>query len=203
MNNKNNRLKRLSLLVTLITLILALDVNVSALTGAAAAELDTSYTLDEMLTYAIQDEYNARAEYTAIQTTFGVQRIYTNILKAEEQHVAELLPLFTAYNVAVPADLSAESVVLPATLAETYAIGVTAEINNIAMYEQFFAQELPDDVRAVFTELKTASESHLKAFEDAVARSAISSSRLGTRPETAGTQANSSILRRNVSSNRR
>lgn len=202
MDKQNKNVKKLTVIVTILALIFAMGLNVSALTGSAAAEADSSYTLEEMLNYAIQDEYNARAEYQAIQAEFGVQRIYTNILKAEEQHVAELLPLFSTYGYLVPSDTSASAVVLPATLAETYAIGVTAEINNIAMYEKFLAQTLPDDVRTVFTELKNASESHLKAFENAVERTNLTASRAasrtGTRPETAGSQ----ISRRGVSNRR-
>ena len=65
--------------------------------GSAGALVDPSYTLEEMLTYAIQDEYAAKAEYQAIQDAFGVVRIYSNILKAEAQHVETLLPLFETY----------------------------------------------------------------------------------------------------------
>ena len=57
---------------------------------------------------------------------------------------------------------------MPATLNEANQIGVDAEINNIAMYEKFLEQELPDDVRTVFEKLKDASENHLAAFEKQV-----------------------------------
>lgn len=169
MKTQNRNVKRLTTLLTVLSLVLALGAGASALTGAAAAEADSSYSLNDMLTYALQDEYNARTEYAAIQAEFGTQRLYSNIQRAEETHIKALLPLFETYDVSLPAEPSVDSIDLPATLAETYAVGVTAEVNNIAMYDKFLAQnDLPDDVRLVFTNLKRASENHLKAFQRAV-----------------------------------
>jgi len=139
--------------------------------GAKAAAADDNYTLQEMLTYAIQDEYLAKAEYAAIIDTFDVTRPYTNIIRAESNHIAELLPLFDNYKVPVPVESSvAGQAIIPATLAETFAIGVEAEKNNIAMYEAFLKQDLPDDVRAVFENLRDGSIKHLAAFERGVER---------------------------------
>lgn len=133
--------------------------------GSTAALADTSYTLEEMLHYAIQDEYAAQAEYHAIQNEFGEVRVYTNIMKAEGRHIQALLPLFETYEMTVPADSASDKVVVPSSLAESYEIGVQAELNNIAMYEAFLKEELPSDVRLVFENLKKASESHLAAFQ--------------------------------------
>jgi len=152
--------------LTALTLALAtLPVLALAATGSAAVTEGTTYTLSEMLTYALQDEYMAQAEYAAIQEAFGVNNPYANIQNAEVTHQEALLPLFAAYGIDVPANTAAGSVVIPATLQETYEIGVQAEIANIAMYQAFLAQDnVPDDVRAVFTELMNASQSHLEAF---------------------------------------
>ncbi len=160
-------MKRFSKLIAL-TLALAI-LPVAALAtdafGSAAVSEGQTYTLEEMLTYALQDEYMAQAEYVAIQEAFGVDNPYTNIIQAELTHQAELIALFEAYGFVVPANTAAEHVQLPATLEETYTIGVQAEINNIAMYEAFLAQgDLPDDVIAVFNELIKGSQSHLDAF---------------------------------------
>lgn len=143
--------------------------------GAAAASVDSSYTLEDMLIYAIQDEYLARAEYEAIIEAFDVERPFSNIMKSEETHIALLTPLFEAYGYEMPTDTSGEYTHLPSTLAETFAIGVEAEINNIAMYEKFLSQDLPEDVRDVFERLMNASENHLKAFERGAARPTASS----------------------------
>ncbi len=133
--------------------------------GSGGALEKGSFTLEEMLTYAIQDEYTARAEYELIMKTYDISRPFSNIMKSEETHIDMLLPLFEAYHIDVPIDESKEHIIIPETLKETYATGVQAEINNIAMYEKFLQQELPDDVREVFIRLKEASENHLRAFE--------------------------------------
>ena len=134
--------------------------------GAAALSEGKTYTVEEMLTYAIQDEYLARAEYKVIMDAYGEQRPFINIMKAEGVHIQRLLPLFTAYGVTVPEDTALEHTVKPDSLQAAYEAGVTAEVNNIAMYEAFLKQEdLPDDVRAVFEALTRASGNHLRAFE--------------------------------------
>lgn len=138
------------------------------LAGASAASNDNEYTLEDMLTYAIEDEYLARTEYQVIMDEFGVQRPFSNIIKAEETHINELLPLLEAYNVSVP-DKDWEGIVeVPDSLEEAYETGVTAEINNIAMYEAFLKEDIPDDVSEVFEELMSGSENHLAAFEKQV-----------------------------------
>ncbi len=138
--------------------------------GSAGVAKNQSYTLSEMLTYAIQDEYLAQAEYEAIMDAFGEQRPFTNIMKAEGTHIAELTPLFTEYGMILPENTAEEYVAVPKSLLEAYQAGVEAEIKNIAMYEVFLAQDLPDDVRTVFSALQNASQNHLSAFERGVAR---------------------------------
>lgn len=138
--------------------------------GSAALEKNKNYTLEQMLTYAIQDEYVAQAEYKKIIASYGEERPFTNIVKAEAKHIAELTPLFEKYGFSLPANKGDEIAVLPESLLAANKTGITAEINNIAMYETFLAQDLPDDVRAVFTALRDASKNHLAAFERGVAR---------------------------------
>jgi len=133
-----------------------------------AARADVDLTLTDMLRYAIQDEYAARAEYQALIDVFGATRPFTNILPAEDSHIAALSPLFETYGVPVPVDSSSLAVVVPSTLAEAFPIGVQAEELNIAMYERFLKEDLPADVRLVFENLKSASEKHLAAFERGV-----------------------------------
>ena len=133
--------------------------------GAAAAKDAQNYTMAEMLTWAIQDEYLARAEYAQIMDTFAVDRPFSNIAKAEETHISLLTPLFETYGAALPDDEGDAHVVLPESLVQAYETGVTAEINNIAMYEAFLQHDLPQDVQDVFTVLRDASQNHLAAFE--------------------------------------
>ena len=138
--------------------------------GAAGASSAESYTLEEMLKYAIEDEYLAKAEYEKIMDEYGEQRPFSNILDAEKTHIELLLPLFEAYGIEVASDDSADYVVIPASVEEALKVGVQAEIDNIAMYEKFLAGDLPEDVREVFEELMNASKNHLAAFERGTSR---------------------------------
>ena len=134
-------------------------------TGAAGASVDNEYSLEEMLVYAMEDEYLAQAEYDVIMDTYGVQKPFSNIIKAEATHISLLEPLFEEYDVSVPEKDWESLVVVPETLDAAYAIGVDAEEKNIAMYESFLKENLPDDVREAFEALMNASEKHLAAFQ--------------------------------------
>lgn len=133
--------------------------------GSGAVSGGQTYTTEQMLTYAIQDEYMALAEYRAIIEKHGALRPFTRLIEAEQRHIDLLKPLFTAYGVAVPEDDAAGRVTAPETLTEAYEAGIKAETDGIAMYDAFLAQSLPDDVKAVLSSLKAASENHLSTFE--------------------------------------
>ena len=133
-------------------------------TGAATLA-EAELTLPVMLTFALQDEYLARGEYQVIIQKFGASRPFSNIIKAEEQHIAWLVPLLEKYGVPLPADRGVELAIAPDTLANALQAGVTAEISNIEMYEKFLRRDLPADVKAVFEHLLAASKNHLAAFQ--------------------------------------
>jgi hypothetical protein len=131
--------------------------------GASAALQDTDLTLEDMLTYAIQDEYLAKAEYDYIIDEFGSQRPFSNIVNAEVNHIELLTPLLEKY--ATVPENNAEDVVIKVTdLRDAFEAGVKAEIANIKMYEIFLKEDLPDDVKVVFDELLNGSQNHLEAF---------------------------------------
>ncbi len=159
-------------LVALLVLAVAAAMTLTALAefGSGAVSQGQTYTTEEMLTYAIQDEYMARAEYAAIIAAYGEYTPFTNLMEAEEYHITLLTGLFEAYGYTVPADESAALVVLPDSLAAALDVGAAAETNNIAMYETFLAQDVPSDVAAVFSALKDASGNHLTAFTQAGGR---------------------------------
>jgi hypothetical protein len=138
--------------------------------GAKGALNDTSLTLREMLTYAIQDEYLAQARYNKILGTFGYIRTFARLQEAELRHISALLQLFNRYQVPVPQDISPQFATPPATIKDAYEAGVKGEIENISMYEKFLDFEIPTDIRNVFTRLKDASLNHLAAFERGLAR---------------------------------
>lgn len=130
-----------------------------ALTGTASAELEA------MMIAAIEDEYKAEAEYEALIDNFGAVKPFTNIVDAEANHIDALEVLFAAYDMPVPENNGDDFVVIPATLAEALQAGIDAEIKNIAIYEDFLKQDLPQDVEDTFTNLMNASENHLASFE--------------------------------------
>jgi len=134
--------------------------------GARGAEGKSGLTIEQMLTYSIQDEYLARAEYELIIGEYGSIRPFTNIMAAEERHIEWVTELFNEYGYALPEDTASKYVVLPEDLKSSFETGVQAEIDNIAMYESFLKQDLPADVRDLFERLKGASENHLRAFRN-------------------------------------
>lgn len=139
--------------------------------GAVGASQKTNYSIEDMLRYALQDEYLARAEYEAIIDKYGEIRPFTNIISSEDQHILLLKPLFEKYNLKISEDISKSYVLIPETLSESFEVGVKAEIDNIAMYQKFLDQkDIPEDLKLAFETLKKASEKHLKAFERGVSR---------------------------------
>lgn len=136
--------------------------------GAQAAKNDSDLTLEDMLTYSMQDEYLARKEYRIIMDEYGEQRPFSNIILSEEKHISMLTNLFNKYQLTVPADQAANYVTLPSSLNEAYQAGVDAEIENIAMYDRFLKEDIPTDVENVFIALRDASKNHLSAFQNHV-----------------------------------
>ncbi len=157
-------MKRKKLLISLTAIIMLAAVPVFSLASANVTAGQT-YTLEQMLTYAIQDEYLAQAEYAAILDTFKTGTPFSNSLKAESTHISMLSKLFDAYDIAVPENTSEAKVTVPSSLEEAYEAAIQAETANIAMYDTFLSQsDLPGDVRSTFTALKNASENHLNAY---------------------------------------
>jgi hypothetical protein len=134
--------------------------------GHYSAEEDLNLTIEDMLKYAIQDEYLARAEYELILDEYGNVRIFSNIVNAENTHIDLLESIYDEYGYDVPLDEAKAYVALPGSLEEAYEVGVDAEIYNIKMYEDFLKEDLPTDIKEAFESLMAASENHLKAFEN-------------------------------------
>ncbi len=133
--------------------------------GAEAAKVDMELTLEDILTYAIQDEFLARADYLLAMEKFGEQRPFNNIAIAEENHINYLRSLFARYNISCPMDLSKDYVKNPENIIESLEIGIKKEIENIEMYERFLKENIPRDVKTIFTFLRNASQNHLLAFQ--------------------------------------
>ena len=74
--------------------------------------------------------------------------------------------MFDDYGYRLPKDTAHMYVVLPKDLKSSLETGVQAEIDNIAMYESFLQEDLPEDARDLFERLQQASENHLRAFRN-------------------------------------
>lgn len=134
--------------------------------GSIGALENDVFTIEEMLVYALEDEFAARNEYDYILTTFDVTNPFSNIILSEETHIDLLLPMFDIYDIEIPADRSSEHLIELDSLQETFETGVLAEELNIAMYNLFLEQDdLPADLVDVFTKLRDASINHLEAFQ--------------------------------------
>ncbi|PTQ84918.1 hypothetical protein C8U37_10646 [Trichococcus patagoniensis] len=133
--------------------------------GAVGALADTDLTMEEMFVYAIQDEQLAHGEYAYVLETFGDEAPFNNIISSEAQHINEMTILFEKYSLAIPSDESADHIERAAGIREALDNCATGEVDNIAMYNKFLEQDIPDDARATFTALRNASEGHLQAFQ--------------------------------------
>jgi len=143
--------------------------------GARAAQADTERSVEEMLKYAIQDEYLARAEYRAIMGKYGEIRPFANIVESEESHIAWLKDAYASRGLKVPADEAAAFIIVPASLEEAFRTGVAAEVDNIAMYDSFISSKLisaPENssLKDLFERLRDASKNHLAAFQNGLNR---------------------------------
>jgi hypothetical protein len=133
----------------------------------AAAEVPLPDSVIEVMKAGLMDEYNAYAAYAAIMEQFGTVRPFTNIQRAEAQHIAAWEYLFERYGLELPA--APESVTLPdfASQAEACQAAADLESANLNLYAEMAAvvADYPDILQVV-TALGDASEfSHLPALE--------------------------------------
>jgi hypothetical protein len=115
---------------------------------------------------ALADEYAAKALYEQAMADLGSVRPLTSIERAEEQHIAALERLFSAYGLEIPAEPVDGQDLTFATLADACATGVSVETANAALYDGLLAQVDNPDLVRVFTALQSASQTrHLPALE--------------------------------------
>jgi hypothetical protein len=143
----------------------------SACTSGAAdtlapASAPLTPAMSAAIATALQDEYHAEQTYRGVLTSFGNAMPFANIITAEQRHAAALASLLEVRGIAVPASIwNAGNVPQFSTLATACAVAADAEVANIALYDELLTQDLPTDVRTVFTNNRRASlEGHLPAF---------------------------------------
>ncbi|NLO48011.1 MAG: hypothetical protein GX111_06800 [Clostridiales bacterium] len=142
----------------------------SANYGAGTVRGDQTYSLEQMLTIAMQDEYLAGARYKAVISKFGRQRPFINIEASERTHAMALKSLFRKHDIPVPENAAAQYVTVPGTLVEAIKDAINSERLTVHMYDIFLSHNLPNDVKLTFTFVRNAAENHVEAFERVIAR---------------------------------
>ena len=123
----------------------------------------------QILRIAVYDEFKAYETYSKIIEKFGLVQPFVNIKEAEAIHYSALIQLMQKYNIEVPFNNWATKIEIPNTLIECCEMGVAAEINNIAMYNNLLSYATDNDVRDVIFRLQAASyNNHLPAFRNCV-----------------------------------
>lgn len=151
----------------------------SSLDDNTVLEGETS-DLKSMLDVLYQDEYNTKSTYEEIIDKFGSNLLYNNLIQAEAQHMNALERVYAFYDIQVP-DMVANTPNLPDDLLETYTLGKEAEEANIALYDKYLDEALPDDVRFTFERLMNASYFHLDVFNQTIANDGNFDSYTGIR----------------------
>ena len=147
--------------VTSVLAMLTLVVGIALPTMAATTT--TTTTVETMLLNALHEERLAAATYQAIVDKFGEVKPFTNILEAEEQHISAVENLLKVNGIEIPTnDVTATA---PQTLEESYALAISVEKEDIALYEEMYPNLSDSMIKAVFTRLSNASKQHLQAFE--------------------------------------
>jgi rubrerythrin len=113
---------------------------------------------------ALQDEWRAESTYQAARTQLISVRL-GNVVRMEQRHAAALVHVLEAHGNAVPAKPSFDPKE-PGDAKAVCQVGVEAEKENIALYDELLKVSLPADVQCVFKHLQQVSrERHLPAFE--------------------------------------
>ena len=132
-----------------------------------APSADLSEWEEAALLLALKDEYKAWSFYEQVIEEFGAVRPFTSIQRAEENHIAALVTLFDRYGLDVPVNEYSASVESGlGSLAEACELGMEAEVNNAALYDQLLGMVDNADIIQVFTALQAASQTkHLPTLE--------------------------------------
>ena len=130
----------------------------------AASSLSPQETED--LLAVLDDEYRAHATYSAVLEDFGDIGPFANIREAEARHIEALLELFRHFEITIPPNDWPGRVTRYSNSQEACAAGVSAEIDNAALYDLVLAHTSRPALITVYENLQRASrENHLPAFQ--------------------------------------
>lgn len=128
------------------------------------------------LKMALDDEYKAFTTYQVVLEKFGDVRPFSNIIQAEIRHIDMLKDLMVKYQIPITTNPYLSGVNRPAapdSLREACAVGIQAEIDNAALYDDHLLPMVASqpDIKLVFENLRDASQQrHLPAFQRCASR---------------------------------
>jgi len=153
----------------------------TATTDAPAVSTKTSSAAETeaLLLYLIEEEKLAHDVYQAMYDIWGA-RVFGNILKSEETHQGQVLTLLASRNIDDPRSATAgvfvnkdlqalynELVALGSkSAADAYEVGVMIEELDIKDISAQLATATDADVILTLEKLRSASENHLRAFNN-------------------------------------
>jgi len=136
----------------------------SGVYAQAAQPLDQAESA--ALNRAIAEEYGALNTYKAAIAQLGNVYPFSQIVRAEQQHVNALSRLLTKYGLPIPADPGLTGTPTFSSLTDACKVGVAAEIADAALYDELLKVTDNADLIQVFKNLQRASlNAHLPAFE--------------------------------------
>lgn len=132
----------------------------SVSTILSAAEKDA-------LNQAVLEEYGALNLYQSVIAQFGNVYPFSQIVRAEQQHVNALIRQATKYGITLPANPGLSTTVPTFnTLSDACQVGAAAEIADAALYDELKPVVMQSSLLQVFNNLQSASlNSHLPAFQ--------------------------------------
>lgn len=137
-----------------------------ASTGVGVALSPLSSEEGAALQEAILEEYVAYNLYQSVIAQLGNVAPFSQIVRAEQQHINALVRQAQKYGVAVPANPGLSATPTFDTLAEACQAGVSAEIADAQLYDTLKTVTTHSDLLQVYTRLQSASlNSHLPAFQ--------------------------------------
>lgn len=144
------------------------DPSVSTTTaGAQDVTAALSPEIVAALERTLQDEYHAESTYLGVLGDFGDVRPFANVVYAERRHSESIALVYESHGLAVPRSVwTVDNVPHFGSLTEACVAAVTAEQDNVALYDTYLRLALPQDVANVFGNNRAASlERHLPAFQ--------------------------------------
>ncbi len=122
----------------------------------------------DALKRALEDEYKAHATYESVIAKIGMERPFSMVIRAEEQHISLLKSLYDKYGLQIPENNWTGAITVPSSLQAACQVGVKAETENVRLYKEELLPIVKDypDLTSVFTNLMNASQNkHLPAFQ--------------------------------------